>query len=98
MDSMIDISQANKIARDYVCAVCWGFLRVVNFDRITRTAEIKCANENCSGSGFHSKRYAELKKAESRMERLDFDRICGPAIGIEKKPVDVDNLINEMWG
>ena len=86
MEELIDVKLADKIQREYVCGNCWQLLKVINYDRITKTADIVCTNSaNCDGGGFVTKYYAETQRAESKLRAREFLRICGETVGIPRK-------------
>jgi len=99
MEAIVKASEAEIIARDYVCATCWGMLQVVNYDWRTKTAEPKCMKENCTGAGFVTKHYAEEERVKSRMQYQDFIHVSGEVIGKKKlSKEERDELIKKIYG
>lgn len=63
----MSLNEAACIMRKYVCACCWGPLRMVKID--ARTAGVACLKgDDCSGKNFVTARWAERRRLESKIE------------------------------
>ncbi len=65
MAEMMNVSQAQRTIRRYVCSDCWEDLREFEYDSATRTSIVRCSTENCPCNGYVSRRYVEIRQAES---------------------------------
>jgi len=88
-------ADAKIIARDYVCAKCFGRLITPFLDELTPRGRkyigIQCLN--CGpGAGFVTKRYAEKKKSDSVGEFQEARFNLTKAMGLDDKQFSSDEL------
>jgi len=88
--------EATHTERFYVCAQCWGQLITQPSKGKHRCFSVFCPN--CGEDrGFVTREYAERRKAEDHAEALEVRRNLGKQLGIEIKPIDVDQVIKDLW-
>jgi len=93
-------ADAAIIARDYVCAHCYGHLVVTLLDETTPNGReysaVKCPN--CGlGAGFVTKSWAETRKAESSAELAEAKLNLGGIIGKENN-APLDDILKAFGG
>lgn len=71
---------AQTLARDYCCAHCWGRLAA----NITKEGWIVTCVNGCE-TGFVTKAYAERRRAESLVEKVEVNQLL-QGIGVLPKP------------
>lgn len=84
--------EARRVVRDYACAQCWGPL-IERYDWRLRVSEVECPRCG-SERGIVTRRYAELRLAESRAEWAEARANLGWIAGIE--PKSTDELLSEL--
>lgn len=52
--------------RNYVCSKCWGDLG--SYRNTNGSYRVFCKNENCDGTGFHKRSYAEKALNENKLD------------------------------
>jgi len=93
----LDITDCDRLTRDYVCAQCWGSL-IYEVVRGKTPKRYKVYCQNCGEDrGFVTRSYAERRKAESNAEKAEAERNLGAALGIEKQPFDLGKSIDMLW-
>jgi len=86
---------ARIIARDYVCAKCFGrlitpILKEISPNTGKEYVGVQCIN--CGpGTGFVTATYAEHKKDESRRELSEARRNLATIMGIETKAIPIED-------
>lgn len=59
---------SQKLVRDYVCSTCWGHLLRFPEGEMYR---VECHNHKEETPGFVTKKYAERRRGESRVDVLE---------------------------
>ena len=92
----LDITDCDKLIRNYVCSQCWGTL-VYNLNKGTpKSYTVSCPKCGID-IGFVTRDYAERRRGESNAEAIEATRNIGGLLGIKPKQFDRDKVIKELW-
>jgi len=91
-----DVTQAQVIRRDYVCAHCWGHLEYYALKN-SRLVQVACPN--CGpGQGLVTKSYSERRQSESIGELREARRNLAGLIPDRHHPKSEAETIRELVG
>jgi hypothetical protein len=99
---MLDYASAQRDAKRYVCAVCWGDLSIIETDEGYRVICPKSNAGECTGSGFVTRRYAQRRKEESKVEKMEVRYIyihqykMPEIIGLPRETKSQAQLLSEL--
>jgi len=65
MAERMTFPEAQRTIRRYLCSDCWDDLREFEYDSAMRTSVVRCSTENCLCNGYVTRRYVEIRQAES---------------------------------
>ncbi len=88
-DEPVTAELAEKIQRDYVCAVCWQHLIIHNGKGVIT---IECSKYGHEHSGYITKSYADRAHSDSLGELAEAKYHLGPILGFEPKRTETEIL------
>lgn len=90
--TIVPREELDTYLNNYVCATCWtplgGKPHAANPGY---EFEVFCQNEECDGTGFHSKHWAAKRLDESKIERIEVERNLAGVLPWIPKPKRLTN-------
>lgn len=92
----LDIVECDQLIMHYVCAQCWGSLQF-GLNKNSKVKKYKVYCPKCGEDrGFVTRKFADKKRVESRLEAIEAKRNIGNLLGIEEEQIDRDQAINML--
>lgn len=91
-------NQAERVARCYKCATCYGHLNIIKRDGYNLVVCARKEVGECAGQGFVRKEYVERVRTQSAFDRSEAYWNLADVLGLARKKRSAEQIAKELGG